>query len=963
MVGKKIFQYEIIEKLGEGGMGVVYKAHDSKLDRTVALKFLPSHLTVNDSEKERLLQEAKAAAALNHPNVCVIHDIQEFEEQQFIVMEYVDGKTLRQLIIDNSQLTIDNSFDYAIQIGEALQEAHNKGIVHRDVKSDNIMITAANQAKVMDFGLAKLKGSLKLTKSSSTVGTLAYMAPEQIDGREIDARSDVFSFGIVLYEMLTGQLPFKGDYEAALMYAILNEEPEPVEKHLPDISSELLHVLNRSLEKNPNNRYQSMKDMLIDLHRLKRDTVKVSRISKELYKTEKTFKEKNMFIKIIIPLFVLVIITLSVIGYLFTRHDSGKEDERIPIAVIDFINETNETELNGLSGMLITALEQSKRLSVLTRSRMFDILKQLKISEIERIDESLGRRICIEAKVNTLATATIRKFGKLYTIDFKVLNVDKNEYLFTSKEQGEGQESIPTMIDNLSENVRKGLKEKVSEIKASTTNVAEITSQNLEAYQHYFKGEEFIDKLDFDLAIEELKKAIKLDSTFGLAYYRLAYAVDWEMNPQHSAKYITKAISMLNRIPEKERYLARALATNIQEGRSAAIEVLDEMEKIYPNDKEMLYNIGDWSYHIGDLVKAKQYLEKVLAMDPVFIRALQHLSWTDRDLGLYEDMFHVAKQYNSISDSKESLNLLSDAFIELGSFQEGLQFIKRTRELHPERDYLTSIVAKFYVFQERYDEAEKELITLIGEDKPQSSRFLGYSTLVGIYNYLGKYRESIKATDYVINYYWQQQDTSQAAYWQIAKGHLIYTGQDDIKAAEIEIRKTYPYQASIDYNFYWLSLTVFYVFNGEYDLAENLAKSASLKWWELAVQSLIHNKKKECTESEVLLDTLKHSSPDYINILLLYHLAECQFEQKEYSKSAQSFIKMQSIRNISFGLRALYYPKSIYLSGKIYEQKGDRNLALKNYTKFLKMWKDADEDLPALIDAKKRLKNLKGTVL
>ena len=225
MIGKTISNYKILEKLGEGGMGVVYKAHDIKLDRTVALKFLPSHLTLNDTDKERFLQEAKAAAALNHPNVCVIHDIQEVEEHHFIIMEYVDGKTLRQLLTGKGQLKIENAIEYAIQIGEALQEAHNKGIVHRDVKSDNIMITAVNQAKVMDFGLAKLKGSLKLKKSSRTIGTTAYMAPEQIEGREIDARSDIFSFGIVLYEMLTGQLPFKGDYEAALMYAILNEEP------------------------------------------------------------------------------------------------------------------------------------------------------------------------------------------------------------------------------------------------------------------------------------------------------------------------------------------------------------------------------------------------------------------------------------------------------------------------------------------------------------------------------------------------------------------------------------------------------------------------------------------------------------------------------------------------------------------------------------------------------------------
>ena len=963
MIGKTIIHYHIIEKLGEGGMGVVYKAHDKKLDRTVALKFLPSHLIVNDTDKERFFEEAKVAAALNHPNVCVIHDIKEDEEQQFIIMEYVDGKTLRQLLADKGHLKIDHAIDYAIQIGEALQEAHNKGIVHRDVKSDNIMITAANQAKVMDFGLAKLKGSLKLTKSSSTVGTLAYMAPEQIDGRDIDARSDIFSFGIVLYEMLTGQLPFKGDYEAALMYAILNDEPEPVEKHLPDISSELQHILNRSLEKDPNNRYQSMKDMIIDLHRLKRDTVKISKTSNDLYKTKKTIKEISKFKKHTIPLFVLLLIILFTIGYLSTIDDSEKENERIPIAVIDFINETNETELNGLSGMLITSLEQSKRLSVLTRSRMFDILKQLKISEIERIDESLGRRICKEAKVNTLATATIRKFGKLYTIDFKVLNVDKNEYLFTSKEQGEGQESIPAMIDNLSENVREGLKEKVSEIKASTANVAEITSPNLEAYQHYFKGEEFIDNMKFDLASEEFKKAINLDSTFGLAYYRLAYAIDWEADPKRSAEYITKGISMLDRIPEKERYLARAQYARIKSGFGAGIAILEEMKQIYPNDKEMLYNIGDWSYHVGDYAKAKQYLEIVLRMDPIFIRALQHLTWTYRDLGLFENMFHVAKQYNSISDSKDSFDLISDAYIELGKYKEGLQFIKRIRELHPERNYLASLVAKIYIFQERYDEAEKELKTLIREDKPQRSRLLGYIILSNFYSYLGKYRESMNACDYVIDYNWQQKDTSSAAYWQIRKGLRIYTGWNDLEAADIEIRKTFPYQKSIDNMFYWTSLTVYHIINNDFDLAESLAKSTSINWWYLSVLSLIHNQKKECTESEALLDSLSKSCPRAIRILLLYHLAECQFEQKKYSKSVQSLNKLLSIRDIGFGFRSMYLPKCYYLLGKIYEQIGDHDLALKNYTKFQKMWKNADEDLPELIDAKKRIKNLKVATL
>ena len=274
MIGTTISHYKILEKLGEGGMGVVYKAQDTKLDRLVALKFLPHHLTAEETERARFLQEAKAAATLNHPNICTIYGIEEEAGQQFIEMEFVDGVTLRHKIpIDKSESVLG----YVIQIGEALEEAHAKGVVHRDIKPENIMVNTKNQIKVMDFGLAKLKNSLKLTRTSSTVGTLAYMAPEQIQGEEVDARSDIFSFGIVLYEMWAGKLPFRGEHEAAIMYSIVNEEPDSVQTYRPETPPELLHILGRALEKDPADRYQTVSDMVIDLRRLKKQSTKVTR--------------------------------------------------------------------------------------------------------------------------------------------------------------------------------------------------------------------------------------------------------------------------------------------------------------------------------------------------------------------------------------------------------------------------------------------------------------------------------------------------------------------------------------------------------------------------------------------------------------------------------------------------------------------------------------------------------------
>jgi Tol biopolymer transport system component/predicted Ser/Thr protein kinase len=276
MIGSSISHYKILEKLGEGGMGVVYKAEDTNLERVVALKFMPHHIIPDEAEEARFLQEAKAASSLNHPNVCTIYGIEKHEGNRFIAMEYIDGTTLRHKM---PIAALNEAIRYGIQIGDALHEAHSRGIVHRDIKADNIMINARDQVKVMDFGLAKLKGTLRVTKATSTVGTLAYMSPEQIQGGEVDARSDIFSYGVLLYEMITGRLPYRSEHEAALMYSIINEEPDPVEKYRTDLPPVLTNLIQRALEKDPNDRYQSINEMVIELRRLQKQSSRVSRAS------------------------------------------------------------------------------------------------------------------------------------------------------------------------------------------------------------------------------------------------------------------------------------------------------------------------------------------------------------------------------------------------------------------------------------------------------------------------------------------------------------------------------------------------------------------------------------------------------------------------------------------------------------------------------------------------------------
>ena len=267
MIGQTISHYKILEKLGEGGMGVVYKAQDTKLDRFVALKFLPPHLAASEQDKARFIQEAKAAAALNHPNVCSIIDIQEHDGQMFIVMEFVDGQTLQD---KKGSLTQKQAIDYGIQIADGLAAAHEKGIVHRDIKPENIMIRRDGIVQVMDFGLAKLVGVSRLTKQGSTVGTLGYMSPEQVQEQETDHRSDIFSFGVLLYEMLTGRSPFNGAHESAILYEIVNVDVPLMSSVKPEIDPELDRIVLECMEKDPNERMQSIKQVAIDLNRFRR---------------------------------------------------------------------------------------------------------------------------------------------------------------------------------------------------------------------------------------------------------------------------------------------------------------------------------------------------------------------------------------------------------------------------------------------------------------------------------------------------------------------------------------------------------------------------------------------------------------------------------------------------------------------------------------------------------------------
>jgi len=568
MLGKTISHYKILEKLGEGGMGIVYKAQDTKLDRFVALKFLPSHLTKSDADKARFLQEAKAAAALNHTNVCTIHEIHDEGENPFIVMEYVEGETLQARIKEKGK-GIKQIINIAIQIAEALKAAHKKGIIHRDIKSENIMVTETGQVKVMDFGLARMRGAAKLTKTGSTIGTVAYMSPEQAKGDQVGKWTDIWSFGVVLYEMSTGQLPFSGDYDQAVIYAILNEEPEPPSSVNSGIPSELDQMIIKAMKKEIKNRYQKIDNIINDLKSL--ETI------------------------------------------IRTPKDNVPEENPLPsIAVLPFVNMSadpeNEYFSDGLTEELINALTGLKNCRVVARTSAFAFKgKQV---DIRQVGEQLG--------VQKVLEGSVRKSGKRIRITAQLINVE-NGYHSWSEKYDRDLEDVFAIQDEIAAEI-------AGKLKSEFTNIPHLLDKekrpDIEAYELYLKGRYYFNKFSSGWGRQALKcfqEAVSLAPDFAQAHAALAEAYIFLTNPFGTLDNqiaMPKAKSAAERALELDAELSEAY---VSMGSIATFHEWDSARAHHFFDKAITLNAND--------VNARLWYELALSLlDQDFDEALAQMN-------------------------------------------------------------------------------------------------------------------------------------------------------------------------------------------------------------------------------------------------------------------------------------------------------------------------------------------------
>jgi len=963
-----IGHYRIVEKIGAGGMGEVYLAEDTQLNRKVALKFLPLHLCQDYECRARFTREAQAAAKLDHPNIVAVHEVSEFQGRPFFSMQHVEGQSLKE-VLSGKTLPLDRILEIGIQVCDGLQAAHESGITHRDIKPSNILIDSHGRARIVDFGLASVMGLDHLTKTGSTLGTIGYMSPEQVRGDKVDHRTDLFSFGVVLYEMITGHAPFKADSEAATLHAITDTKPEFLARFRRDVPADLQTIIDKALDKSVATRYQHADDLSADLKRL------ISRVGSA------PSVRKGRF-RVVVPSLVIIGLIVAALVLKPWRFEVSSTQESQAatnwLAVMYFDNIADPADSKRLgeiaTNLLITGLSQSEYIRVMSSQRLYDLLKQMGKEGVKTIDRATASEIAKKAEAKWMLTGSILQSEPTIVLTSQLIDVSTGGVLASQRITGNQGENIFAVIDRLTEDVKKCGTLPAAIKSEPSVNVAEVTTHSQEAYKCYLEGIEYIDKFYFPEARESLLRAVTLDSTFASAYLQLAIAFV-NSGARDTARWaIAKAEKYGQRASDRERRfidIYSGIYYRFTDAKETDRKWRQYFQR-YPDDK------SSWDYYAwwyfkdfgGSSDSALLFMDRALALDPSYKLAYNELAYIYGSVGNFDKALAAVDRYIELAPNEASpFDSRGDLWAFWGQRDSAIASYSKAVSIKPDHILTTNKLGRMYLFAGEQASAEslyQATITFLRNPERGAAR----RWMVDVRCFQGLFREALRLADQCIAANTLDgMESANAGIFRVKAEIYDYLELRDAAAenARLSEEATASF-APADTVWQEASCVRWYCRAGDTARATALLERFRVTPWSAITTSLYWYARGELALEERDLPQAiaylnRADSAHFVGAVYWppggYRLAQAYLESGDGRSAAETLEKLLENYYKLWNSPAHMYATAHYLLGRAYEATGDKAKAQSYYERFLVIWKNADPGLKDVEDAKARLARLK----